>query len=163
MLVPHLHITGGHVVDHGVAEHMRHGVGLADVFTALADDHRQFGFVINLVGNCSTWQLHVVGRAHHAFGHFGEYDGPSLGVRIAVFENRGLQLFGVRMVVAAHAPDVAARHRQWRFELDRRDGQRRGRQSWQGLTSHHGVDQHLGAMLGLNLCQGKRRDLQAIG
>ena len=100
---------------------MAHGLGLADVFAAFADDHRQLGFVVDLVGDGSAWQVHIVSWANHALGHFGEDDGPSLGVGVAVFEDRGLQLFGMCVIVAAHAPHVAARDRQGRFEVDMRD------------------------------------------
>ena len=94
---------------------------IADFVVLFANHHSQFSFVVDLVGNGRTWQMHIGCWTHHALGHFGEHDGPRLGVGVAVFEDRGLQLFGVCVVVAAHAPHVAARNRQGRFEVHMRD------------------------------------------
>jgi hypothetical protein len=128
---------------------MLHGIGLADVLAALTDDHGQLGFVVDLVGHGCAGQHHIVGRPHHAFGHFGEHDGPSLGVGVAVLEHGRLQFFGVRMVVAAHAPDVAARHGQGRLEFDRGHGQRCTRQGRQRLSGNQGLNDGLRPTLGL--------------
>ena len=142
---------------------MLHGIGLADVFAALANHHRQFGFVVDLLGHGSAGQVHIICGADHALGHFGEHNGPSLGVGIAVLEDRGLQLFGMRVVIAAHAPHVATGQGQRRLELDRGQGQGRTTERGQGLARDHGFNDGLGSTLALGLCHRKRRDEHAVG
>ena len=48
LLVAHLHIACGHIVDDGVAENMLHGICGHDVFAAFANDDGKFGFIVNL-------------------------------------------------------------------------------------------------------------------
>ncbi|MCY1231629.1 hypothetical protein D9M72_440840 [compost metagenome] len=104
----HLHVARRHVVDDRVAEHMRHRRSARDVLAALADDHGQLGLVIDLRRHL-RWNQHLVVRAHDALGHLGEDDRPFVRLGGVVLEHRGRQLLGVRVVVAADAPEVAPR------------------------------------------------------
>jgi len=72
--VAHLHIARSYVVDDRVAENVRHRSCARDVLAALADDHGQFGFVVDLRRHLGRHE-HVVVRADNALGHLGEDDG----------------------------------------------------------------------------------------
>jgi hypothetical protein len=111
LLVAHLHVARGHIVDDGVAEDVRQRLGPADVATPVADDDGQLGLVVDLAGHGGPGKAHVGAGGDHALGHLGEDDGPGLRVGVAVLEDGFAQFLGVGVVVAPHAPHVAARQR----------------------------------------------------
>jgi hypothetical protein len=54
LLVAHLHVARGDVVDHRVAQHVVHRARARDVAAAAADHHRQLGFVVDLLGEAAA-------------------------------------------------------------------------------------------------------------
>ncbi|MNL25036.1 hypothetical protein D3C87_1464970 [compost metagenome] len=141
---------------------MRHRSCARDVLAALADDHGQFGFVVDLRRHLGRHE-HVVVRADNALGHLGEDDGPFVGLGRVVLEHRSRQFFGVRMVVAPHAPEVALRLGQRRIEhhvaqVDCGTGGLRKR-----AALGQGFDQRQHAEVRLGLCELQWGDGLAVG
>jgi len=141
LLVAHLHVARGHVVDDGVAEHVLHRVFARDVLATRADDHSQLGFVVDLFRHRRTGQHHIVAVGDHTLGHLGEHDGPGGRVGVVVLEHRGLQLFGVFVVIATHAPQVAPGQGERRLQAHGAEGNGRTRQRRQCLPPGGGLDQ----------------------
>ncbi len=146
MLVAHLHIARGDVVDDRVAPDMLHRAARTDIDAPAADDDGKLGFVVDLLGDAAR-QLDRRARRDDAFGRLGEDDRPGLVTLAGGPEDRARQLARVRVVVPADTEQIAARPRQRRIQRDRRQRQPRSRRLRQGLTGGEMFDQRQSAGL----------------
>jgi hypothetical protein len=112
LLVAHLHVARGHVVDDRVAEHVIHRTRARDVAAAAADDHGEFRFVVDLHRGGGRGQAHHVMRPDHAFAQLAEDDRPRVFLGHGLAEHGAREFGGVRAVVASDAEQAAQRARQ---------------------------------------------------
>jgi hypothetical protein len=131
LLVLGLKVAGGDVVRDGIAPHVPVRIRAFDAAAAGADDHRQFGFVVHVLGDPGVTWDGLVGRDHGA-RRLGEND-RSIGHRgrsafcAAVVTALG-ELPGVLGIIFADAQDVARRtgDRRAQGDLTERDAVVRG-------------------------------------
>ncbi|MNL36939.1 hypothetical protein D3C87_1590550 [compost metagenome] len=93
---------------------MAHGFGARDIAAPLADHHRQFGFVVDLVGN-AYGQVNVGPRPDNRLRHLGKDDGPGFRIGVVVLEHRIAQLFRMRVIVTPNTKEVASLGGKGRF------------------------------------------------
>ena len=81
LLMAHLHVTRGDVVDDRVAEDMVHRPRARDVAAAAPDHDRELGFVVDLARRRGAGQADGVMRADDALGELAEDDRPGVALR----------------------------------------------------------------------------------
>src|SRR5690606_6132589 len=124
LLMAHLDIARGHVVDCRIAEDVLHRIAARDVAPAGADHHRALRFVVDLRRDRAR-QPYRLPWPDDALRHLGEHDGPGDRVGVVVLEYRTGQLFRMLVIVATHAEDVAPWPGNRRLEPHRSDVDRR--------------------------------------
>ena len=144
---------------------MAHRVGLADAFATAPDDHAQLGLIVNGGGH-GVGNFNGVTGGDDRLRHLAENDGhrrdiaASLG---AAVKTAAGEFFRMRVVVFAHAENIATRSRQGRgqtniFQGNRLQQCREPGPGTQALHDRQGA-QH-------TLCEGQvhqRHRLQVIG
>ncbi len=97
-----LQVSGGDIIDDGVAVHIFHGVFFGYIGASLADDDSQFAFVVHLFGDRRVAVDFFVG-ADDRRGGFGEENGVIriLGIHVLV------EFFDMGLVILADAKHIA--------------------------------------------------------
>ena len=98
-----LEVSGGDVIDDGVAIDVLHRIFFCDVRASFADDDAELAFVVDFLGDCGMAVDFLV-RSDDGGGGFGEEDRiyRVLGIHVLV------KLLDVCLIVLAHAEDISS-------------------------------------------------------
>ena len=95
------------VVGAGIAKHIVKRVGLRDIFTVRADDHRQLALVVHRVALELGWQQNRVAGVLHSARHFHE--------KHRMFRDSRSTLLGMFAIVEAYTQNGCWLHRREQF------------------------------------------------
>ena len=113
-----LEVSGGDVIDDGVAIDVLHRIFFRDVRASFADDDTELAFVVDFLGDCGM-AVDLLVRPDDGGGGFGEEDWifRVLGIHVLV------KFLDVCLIVLAHAEDISSGI-EGGFETDARERDR---------------------------------------